>query len=115
MNGVWRWAPSRNMPACHSKSGFDSRKTPSSSAMGSVRQARPRLKGPSPMPTKSWVEEAGDGLSGRAVKGLSQVLLGVAGDQVEDDGHVLDRRLGVEQGELQVVAALDLRARDDRV
>src|SRR3954469_11061963 len=101
MNGVWRWAPSRNIPACHSKSGFDSRKTPSSPSIGSVRQARPRLKGPSPMPTKSWGR---DGVSGRAVKGASQVLLGVAGDQVEDGGDVAGRRLGVEQGELQVVA-----------
>jgi len=53
MNGVCRWAPSRNIPACQAKSGLDSRKTPFSSAMGSVRQARPRLKGPRPIPTKS--------------------------------------------------------------
>src|SRR5689334_17757993 len=111
MNGVWRWAPSRNMPACHSKSGLDSRKTPFSSAMGSVRQARPRLKGPRPIPTKSYGALA----SGSAVKGLSQVLLGVAGDQVEDGGDVGRGRLGVQQGELQVVAAGHLGARDHRV
>src|SRR3990170_404862 len=107
MNGVWRWAPSRNMPACHSKLGFDSRKTPSSSSIGSVRQARPRLKGPRPIPMKSRVfSEA----SGSADNGLSQVLLGVAGDQIEDGGDVGCLRLGVEQGELQVVAAADLGA-----
>src|SRR5215475_415467 len=111
MNGVWRWAPSRNIPACHSKPGLDSRKTASSSAMGSVRQARPRLKGPSPIPTRSWVRLA----SGSAVKGVSQVLLGVAGDQVEDGGDVGRCRLGVEQGELEVVAAADLGARDHGV
>src|SRR5215468_10763517 len=105
MNGVWRWAPSRNIPACHSKFGLDSRKTPSSAAIGSVRQARPRLKGPSPIPTKSYALAVA---SGSAVKGLSQVLLGVAGDQIEHGGDVVRRRLGVEQGELQVVAPRDL-------
>src|SRR5207248_3252703 len=93
----------------------DSRKTPSSSAMGSVRQARPRLKGPSPIPTKSCVAETGVEVSGRAVKGLSQVLLGVAGDQVEDGGDVVRRGLGVEQGELEVVTAAHRGARDHRV
>src|SRR5690242_11792068 len=111
MNGVWRRAPSRNIPACHSKSGLESRKIPCRPAMGSVRQARPRLKGPSPIPTKSWAGPA----SGRAVKGLSQVLLGVAGDQVEDGGDVGRPCLGVEQGELQVVTAADPGARDHGV
>src|SRR5690606_10923333 len=115
MNGVCRCAPSRNIPACHSKSGLDSRKTPSSSAIGSVRQARPRLKGPSPIPTKSWTVPVVASASGSAVKGLSQVLLGVAGDQVEDGSDVGRRGLGVQKGELQVVPPGDLGARDDGV
>src|SRR5690606_37177718 len=92
--GVWRWAPSRNIPECQAKSGLDSRKTPVSSSMGSVRQARPRLKGPSPIPAKSRTVS---GASASAVKGLSQVLLGVAGDQIEDGADVGRRGLGVEQ------------------
>src|SRR6478735_293207 len=108
MNGVWRWAPSRNIPECHSKSGLDSRNSPLSSSIGSVRQASPRLNGPRPIPMKSYGAVRG---SASAVKGLSQVLLGVAGDQIEDGGDVGRGRLGVEQGELQVLAAADLRAR----
>src|SRR5690606_25514550 len=53
--------------------------------------------------------------SGSAVKGLSQVLLGVAGDQVEDGSDVGRRGLGVQKGELQVVPPGDLGARDDGV
>src|SRR3569623_557169 len=113
MNGVWRWAPSRTMPECHSKSGLDSMNRPFSSSIGSVSAARPRLKGPSPIPMKSCTVFFV--VSGCAVKGVSQVLLGVAGDEVEDGSDVGEPRLGVEQGELQVLALAHLGARDDGV
>lgn len=53
MNGVCSVTPSSIIPGCQAKPGRASRNTPSSSAMGSARQARPRLNGPSPMATKS--------------------------------------------------------------
>src|SRR5690349_2980208 len=99
MNGVWRWAPSRNMPECQSKSGFVSRKSASISSSGSARQASPRLNGPRPMPSRSSgsaeSEAVRDDRSRGVDKGLSQVLLGVAGYEVEDGGDVGRLRLGV--------------------
>src|SRR5882757_8609135 len=122
MKGVWRVLPSRKIPECQSKSGLLSRNTPASPSIGSVRQARPRLNGPRPIAMKSrsarsagcarsWSDSGSRGVD----KSVSQVLVGVLGEQVEDGGDVGGRGPGVEQGEFQVVAAAHLGARDDRL
>ncbi len=58
------------------------------------------------MPMKSW------GLTVDG-KGFSQELLGVCGEEVEDGRDVGRRGLRVEEGELQVLAAVHLGAGHD--